>query len=65
MLCSPAWRCGPANIYGGGGGEIIESREGRPERLSTPLEKTDAAKGTFVRSEKIINVEIPTSAFSG
>jgi hypothetical protein len=51
-----------------GEGEIIYIAgrgEGRPQRLSTPLEKTDAAKGTFVRFEKITNVETQTAAFSG
>jgi hypothetical protein len=38
--------------------------EGRAERLSTPLEKT-AAKGKFVRFEKIINLETQTAAISG
>jgi hypothetical protein len=39
--------------------------EERPGRLSVPLEKTDAAKGIFVRFEKITNVEIQIAALSG
>ena len=50
-----------ANIYKGG----RLSRKDRPDLLSTPLEKTDAATGNFVRFEKIINVENQTAAFSG
>jgi hypothetical protein len=46
-----------------GGGGLSSRGAGRPERLSTPLEKTDAAKGTFVKFEKIINVETDCCLF--